>query len=182
MKKIILIIISILIIVLGGLYFKLSKSYKEISDKFYTNIDDYNRTVEEYNRQYDLAFRNINTLSLLEVTEIGQVKLVSDELKGENEELKLNNVNLIDKRDGLLEQKKVLMQHYNKLVEEERKKHTYMISNVKTINQYAIGYPTGCESVALTILLNYYGVDVSVKNVVDLLRKGDLPHSENGIR
>ena len=182
MKKIMIIIISILIVILGGLYLKLNKSYHEISNKFYASIDDYNKTVEEYKEQYALVLGEINTISLKEVSKKDDVQLVLDELSNKNDELNRNNGNLNGKKDGLVEQKRVLTEHYNKLVLEERKKHTYVISNVKTINQYAIGYPTGCESAALTILLNYYGENVSVKNVVDILRKGNLPYYENGVK
>ena len=55
-----------------------------------------------------------------------------------------------------------------------------LISNFPSFNQYP-NYPTGCESVALTLLLNYYGVSVSVSDVIANLSKEDLPFSENGI-
>ena len=47
-----------------------------------------------------------------------------------------------------------------------------------TINQYP-DYPTGCESVALTILLNYYGVEVSPLDIIDKLPKGELPYKKD---
>lgn len=63
--------------------------------------------------------------------------------------------------------------------DEELRRSTVLINNFPTINQ--IGrYPTGCESVALTTLLNYYGVSVSVDDVISKLKKGDLPYNENG--
>ena len=44
-------------------------------------------------------------------------------------------------------------------------------------------YPTGCESVSLYMLLNYYGVDVTVDNIYDLLPMGAQPYDdENGVR
>ena len=64
--------------------------------------------------------------------------------------------------------------------EEERRKNIVLIKNVPTISQYP-NYPTGCESVALTLLLRYYGVSVSPDNVISNLRKGDLPYNENGV-
>ena len=57
-----------------------------------------------------------------------------------------------------------------------------MISNVPKINQYSIGYPTGCESAALRNLLNFWGVSVSMKEIVDILPKGDLPYYEGEVR
>ena len=44
-------------------------------------------------------------------------------------------------------------------------------------------YPTGCESVSLYMLLSYYGVDVSVEQIYDLLPMGAQPYDdENGVR
>lgn len=44
-------------------------------------------------------------------------------------------------------------------------------------------YPTGCESVSLYMLLSYYGVDVKVDDIYDLLPMGDQPYDdEAGVR
>ncbi len=44
-------------------------------------------------------------------------------------------------------------------------------------------YPTGCESVSLYMLLDYYDVDVTVDNIYDLLPMGAQPYDdENGVR
>lgn len=44
-------------------------------------------------------------------------------------------------------------------------------------------YPTGCESVSLYMLLNYYGVDVKVDDIYDLLPMGAQPYDdESGVR
>jgi len=42
-------------------------------------------------------------------------------------------------------------------------------------------YPTGCESVSLYILLNYYGVDVTVADIVEALPKGEEPYKKDGV-
>ncbi len=55
------------------------------------------------------------------------------------------------------------------------------IANFPVMNQYP-NYQTGCESVAITLLLNYYGVGVSVDNVIANLARSELPYYENGIR
>lgn len=41
-------------------------------------------------------------------------------------------------------------------------------------------WPTGCESVSLYILLNYYGVEASVRDIADALPRELLPWEENG--
>ena len=59
---------------------------------------------------------------------------------------------------------------------------TFIIKGIMKINQYSIGYPTGCESAALTILLNYWNENVTIEEVAGLLKKGDAPHYENNVR
>ena len=77
-----------------------------------------------------------------------------------------------------------LSKKYNDLVWEEKQRKiresTVKIEGVPTINQYP-NYPTGCESVALTILLRYYGISVSPNNIIDNLKKGSVPYDEDGI-
>ena len=41
-------------------------------------------------------------------------------------------------------------------------------------------YPTGCESAALYMLLKYYGVNVTMEQIVTALPKEPLPYYENG--
>lgn len=73
-----------------------------------------------------------------------------------------------------------LQKKYNKLYREYEAKNTFYITNIPFINQYP-DYPTGCESVALTILLNYYGVLVTPDDIISSLPKGSIPYTENGI-
>lgn len=68
---------------------------------------------------------------------------------------------------------------YYKLVKENAEKNSFYISNVPFINQYP-NYPTGCESVALTILLNYYGVKVTPDDIISKLPKASVPVEKNG--
>ena len=41
-------------------------------------------------------------------------------------------------------------------------------------------YPTGCESIALYILLKYYDTDVTPEQIIEALPKGPLPYQQNG--
>jgi len=72
-----------------------------------------------------------------------------------------------------------LESQYSKLMKEKEKKNTFYITNFPFINQYP-NYPTGCESVALTTLLKYYGVKVTPDNIIKSLPKGKLPYTKNG--
>ena len=64
---------------------------------------------------------------------------------------------------------------YNRLAKEYEEKNSAYITGVPTINQYP-DYPTGCESVALTILLKYYGVSVTPNDIINKLEKGKTPY------
>ena len=57
---------------------------------------------------------------------------------------------------------------------------TYQIPNFPTFYQYP-NYPNGCESAALYNLLRFYDVNVTMSQIVNTLKKGDIPHYENGI-
>lgn len=57
---------------------------------------------------------------------------------------------------------------------------TYQIPNFPTFYQYP-NYPNGCESAALYNLLRFYEVNVTMSQIVNTLKKGDIPHYENGI-
>ena len=67
-------------------------------------------------------------------------------------------------------------------VEEGRPAGKSVSLNVMEFCQYS-DYPTGCESVSLYMLLNYYGVDVTVDRIIDLLPMGAQPYDgADGVR
>lgn len=43
-------------------------------------------------------------------------------------------------------------------------------------------YPNGCESAALYMLLQFYGANVTMEDIVNTLPQGPVPYVENGIR
>ncbi|MDA3730271.1 C39 family peptidase [Niameybacter massiliensis] len=55
------------------------------------------------------------------------------------------------------------------------------INNIPVINQFP-ELPTGCEATALTMLLRYYGVDVTKQQVADSLPKEPVSYYKNGVR
>lgn len=54
------------------------------------------------------------------------------------------------------------------------------ISGVPYFNQFSLGYPTGCEAVSATMVLHYYGYNVSAKTIVNATPSGEAKHKENG--
>lgn len=89
------------------------------------------------------------------------IKINDDITKKENEVTNLKNKN-------------------NELTVKYKMLSNYEIKNVITINQYPL-YPNGCEGIALTILLKYYGISVTPQSVMDALPKGEIPYEENGV-
>ena len=89
----------------------------------------------------------------------------------------------INKRIGTLNEKVAQLNLQYEVLKNKREKMSkqiYLIDNVFTFDQYP-NYPTGCESVALSILLEYYGVDVTVDDLIQKLPKGDLPYYKDNI-
>lgn len=101
--------------------------------------------------------------------------------KNKNTNKKLTNeVEDLEKKITSLEKKlNILESEYRKLLKEYETKNTFYITNFPFINQYP-NYPTGCESVALTMLLKYYGVSVTPDSVIKKLPKGKVPYQKNG--
>ena len=58
---------------------------------------------------------------------------------------------------------------------------SYHISNVPYLNQFSLGYPTGCEAVSATMLLKYKGYNVSAQNIIDNTKMGSKKYQQNGI-
>ena len=56
----------------------------------------------------------------------------------------------------------------------------FLIDDFAAVSQMP-DYPTGCESVALYMLLSYYGVDVTIEEIVEALPKGASPYMKNGM-
>ena len=113
------------------------------------------------------------------------IQIISDkENNNSNLTSEINNlsnqiISLQDKTSNLKEEYKVLNNKYNTL----KVRSVQIVSNsynFPLINQYP-SYPTGCESVALTMLLRYYGVSVTADMVISRLKKVGVPQYENGI-
>lgn len=105
-------------------------------------------------------------------------KFKKEEEKGES--LNKTILELENNIVALESQVSTLQNEYNKLLKEYEIANSFYITGVPFINQYP-DYPTGCESVALTILLNYYGVLVTPDDIINTLKKGSLPYNKNGV-
>lgn len=108
---------------------------------------------------------------------------VESKFKTEEEKGEALNKTITELENNIISlesQVSTLQNEYNKLLKDYEVANSFYITGVPIINQYP-NYPTGCESVALTILLNYYGVIVTPDDIINLLKKGSIPYVKNGI-
>ena len=55
------------------------------------------------------------------------------------------------------------------------------IDNVPYLNQISLGYPMGCEAVSGTMLLNFYGYDVTAHQMVGAVPTGSKKYQKDGV-
>lgn len=183
MRKIVLIIAILMIGFLSFIYYIKTIEYKKIYNKMMESSNiNYQEKINKLEEEYNNLILNIDNITEDEVKEKKDISLVYNNLETKYQDNLKTNEELNSTKTSLTEQKQVLNNQYNELVEEERKRKSFLINNVSKINQYSIGYPTGCESVALTILLNYWGVNTLVADVVNILPKGSKPYYQNGVK
>ena len=184
MKRGLIVILLILNIVVMIMYFNVNSDYIKLSNNLIDMLDgtSYDDKIDESEIEYKKIVNDISLLSGNELDKEMKVDGIIMELDNEYELLVSENDELSNKKDNLGKQKKNLENTYNEIVAEQIKKSTFIIDGVPKINQYSLGYPTGCESAALTVLLKYHGVSVSMGDVVKALPKGDLPYYDNGVR
>lgn len=183
-KRIIIILLIVLDIVmvilslnLGNNYIKNKNKLTEIlKDREYDDLKkEYLIEINEYKEKLAKNY-NIDAIDALELREI--IREINDSYGGLLKKEEINK----DKINSLKKQKETLSSKLDKLVWENEQKRVYLVKNVHTINQYTEGYPTGCESAALWVLLKHYGIDVNLDDIIDNLKKGEEPYYENGVR
>lgn len=199
MKKILLWLIPVFIFTGLSIYFGIGiinlresnkKLYSYFSKKELLSTDNSINLSEVLSKKKNLEDEIINisndkSLNIDEILEkINKIKEDNKEMTNTIDKLSSTLNNLNEKESQLAIQYNSLNKKYNNLVWEEKQRKiresTVLIENVPRINQYS-NYPTGCESVALTILLKYYGIDVTPDNIIDNLKKGKLPYEEEGV-
>ena len=87
-----------------------------------------------------------------------EIDKLIDNIENNNLEMEEEIINLSSEKEKLIKERNTLNKQYELLYEKYKlKQETIIINDVATINQFP-KYPTGCVSMALTILLNYYEV------------------------
>ena len=128
---------------------------------------------EEYISLYEELTREIGDVSNIE----DKIGLLRREYQQNDEGLTLSMQDLerIKNQNNEIEEQIIKIELQKKEEEEKRK----LYESFPTFNQFP-NYPTGCESVALYLLLRYHGVNVNVEEIVSSLKKGPLPYENNG--
>jgi len=168
-------ILPIIFVYIGLVYFNMLKMKTE-DIKLDIKKELQERTILE--KQMILNDLEEELLSYIDNTgnyndEIEKLNTTIDEIAEEN---KIINERINEKNNVIND-----LQNTNNILNSEYQQvSNHQIQNIITINQYP-AHPNGCEAVALTILLHYYGINVSTQSVMDALPKGEVPHYENGV-
>lgn len=185
MKRVFILLLLLIDIVVMILYFSINKKYINVVSVLSNKLDgnSYEDKIDNLNNKYNEIIDKIDNIVSYDINKDNfKYNNIISTLDSDYNNLVLVNNDLSNKLDGLSKQIVNLKNTYNKIMEEQTMKNTFIIDGVSKINQYSEGYPTGCESAALTILLRYYGLNINMSDVVDRLPKGSLPYTENGIR
>lgn len=179
--------IIISIIILSNSYYKYNNVLNE-NKKLYKNANDLNIvdkdgiiSVNNKEEEKNILINSIKEKLKIEEYSDEEIDELIDNIENNNSKIEEEITNLLNTKEELINKKNTLNNQYEVLYEKYKlEQETVIINGVPTILQYP-KYPTGCESVALTILLNYHGYDVSVDDVISKLRLGDKPYFEENI-
>ncbi len=192
MKKIIKYIVLVISIIISIII--LTNSYNtyynllNVNKSLYKDANSLNIVDKDGNISIDKKIEEKNTL-INEIKEKLKLEEYSDKeideiinnIENNNSKIEEEITNLLNYKEELINKKKTLNKQYEILYEKYKlEQETVIIDDVPTILQYP-NYPTGCESVAITILLNYHGYDVSVDDVISKLKLGEKPYLEENI-
>ena len=134
------------------------------------NIDITNKEIEK-----NTLIDNIKDKLKIEEYSDEEINELMNNIVDNNSKIQEEIKKILETKEELIEKKNTLNKQYEVLYEKYKlEQETVIIEGVPTILQYP-NYPTGCESVALTILLNYYGYDVNVDDVISNLKLGQKP-------
>lgn len=136
-------------------------------------------SIDSLKEEKEYLNTDIQSLLAVSIDDEEEIEGIITSEKTLSETLEKDITDLENKVIELEDKLSTTQKEYYKLAKENAEKNSFYISNVPFINQYP-NYPTGCESVALTILLKYYGVSVTPDDVIAALPKSSVPIEKNG--
>ena len=112
---------------------------------------------------------------------INQIYLEEKRLEDEIVFLDNRIQELREKKSNLNSEIKTLKKEYNAVYKELQDTPLYRIDDFPTFDQKK-DYPNGCESISLYLLLKYHGTNVTPKQIVNALKKGNAPYTLHGVK
>lgn len=179
MKKILLTLSSIVIIVLLiCIEYTLKQNASILKEN--KRLNEIIMLKQEINKEYVYLFNQTENKNLSEEIENKKNEVEEQINKTENLQNKVNQLN--QENQNIKEEINVKQKELNELLEEKRRKRierieatTVKIENEIVYSQFS-EYPTGCELIALKILLEYNGIYTSGEEIINRLKKGSLPY------
>lgn len=186
MKKIYLIlwtVIITLLVVCTTFEIKQNKKTKEEIKRLEKIIE----LKQEINKEYVYLFKETENKNLKQEINDKQIKIEEAAKTIENLQTTINERQ--QENQNIKEEIDIKQQELNRIIEERRQieeqrrleqirrieASTVKIEIEITYSQFP-NYPTGCESIALKILLEYNGIYTSGDEIIDRLKKGQLPY------
>lgn len=186
MKKIYLIlwtVIITLLVVCTTFEIKQNKKTKEEIKRLEKIIE----LKQEINKEYVYLFKETENKNLKQEINDKQIKIEEAAKTIENLQTTINERQ--QENQNIKEEIDIKQQELNRIIEERRQieeqrrleqirrieASTVKIETEITYSQFP-NYPTGCESIALKILLEYNGIYTSGDEIIDRLKKGQLPY------
>lgn len=134
---------------------------------------------QETNKEYVYLFKQTEKKNLSEEIENKKNEVKEKKQRIENMQNTINQ--LTQENQNIKDEIDIKQKELNEFLEEQRRKElerleatTVRIENEITYSQFP-EYPTGCESVALKILLEYNGIETTPDEIINRLKKGALP-------
>lgn len=167
-KKILILITIIMLLTQISIKIFEIKNNKNLKSILKNNLDGYQNINTEYEEIYN------------EVEQKGGIETIENEIVLQTKISNENKEQIISLNKKIEE-----LNRKNIFIEEElinlkqQSNNEFVIERKITYNQFPL-YPTGCESVALYILLKYNDIEITVDEIINELKKGELPYTISG--
>lgn len=179
MKKVYIILTTVISIVLIICITHTLKQNKE-SLKEIKRLEKIIELKQEINKEYVYLFKTTEHKDMEQEINNKQYSINENKSRIENLQNTINDLN--HENQNIKDEIEIKQKELNAFLEEQRRKElerleatTVKIENEITYSQFP-NYPTGCESVALYILLKYNGIETTPDEIINRLKKGDLPY------
>lgn len=167
MKKIYIVLSIVITLLIGYKGYCLYNNCMEIK-RLEKKISDKSSVDNEYSMVLDSIISEVGDFDNIE----DEVLLLENRYNDNEEELNT----LEDNLESILSENTSVENRIVKREAEIKERDSKKLIGGNYVYSQFPNYPTGCESVALYLLLKYNGVSTTVDDIVDNLKKGDMPY------